>query len=69
MAHVYHRVTAALVGLCELGVAVCWWDLGVATRAITWNYAPGHEGLFLAAYGATLDPQRQAFHRLHDLAS
>jgi kanamycin kinase len=58
------------VDLGELGVADRWWDLGVASRAITWNYGPGLEGLFLAAYGATPDPQRQAFYRLlYDLAS
>ncbi len=63
------RVTG-YVDLGELGVADRWWDLGVATRAITWNYGPGLEGLFLAAYGAAPDPQRQAFYRLlYDLAS
>jgi kanamycin kinase len=63
------RVTA-YVDLGELGVADRWWDLAVATRAVTWNYGPGLESLFLAAYGAPPDPQRQAFYRLlYDVAS
>jgi kanamycin kinase len=63
------RVTA-YVDLGELGVADRWWDLAVATRAVTWNYGPGLEPLFLAVYGAPPDPQRQAFYRLlYDVAS
>jgi aminoglycoside phosphotransferase len=63
------RVTG-YVDLGELGVADRWWDLAVATRAVTWNYRPGLEPLFLATYGAPLDPQRQAFYRLlYDVAS
>jgi kanamycin kinase len=63
------RVTA-YVDLGELGVADRWWDLAVATRAVTGNYGPGHESLFLAIYGAPPDPQRQAFYRLlYDVAS
>jgi kanamycin kinase len=58
------------VDLGELGVADRWWDLAVATRAVTGNYGPGLEGLFLDAYGARPDPRRQAFYRLlYDLAS
>jgi kanamycin kinase len=63
------RVTA-YVDLGELGVADRWWDLAVATRAVTWNYGSGLESLFLAAYGASPDPRRQAFYRLlYDVAS
>ena len=63
------RVTG-YVDLGELGVADRWWDLAVATRAVTGNYGPGLESLFLAAYGARPDPRRQAFHRLlYDVAS
>jgi kanamycin kinase len=58
------------VDLGELAVADRWWDLAVATRAVTANYGPGLESLFLAAYGARPDPQRQAFYRLlYDVAS
>ena len=58
------------VDLGELGVADRWWDLAVATRAVTRNYGPGLEDSFLDAYGARPDPGRQAFYRLlHDLAS
>ncbi|HEX8802571.1 MAG TPA: aminoglycoside 3'-phosphotransferase [Acidimicrobiales bacterium] len=63
------RVTG-YVDLGELGVADRWWDLAVATRAVTGTYGPGLEGLFLDAYGARPDPRRQAFYRLlYDLAS
>jgi kanamycin kinase len=63
------RVTA-YVDLGELGVADPWWDLAVATGAITWNFGPGLEPLFLSVYGAPPDPQRQAFYRLlYDVAS
>lgn len=58
------------VDLGELGVADRWWDLAVATWSTTWNYGPDLEPLFLAAYGADPDPDRQAFYRLlYDLAS
>jgi kanamycin kinase len=58
------------VDLGELGVADRWWDLGVATRAVTWNYGPGLESVFLAVYGAPADERRQAFYRLlYDVAS
>ena len=36
----------------------------MATRAVGGNYGPGLEPLFLAAYGGSPDPQRQAFYRL-----
>jgi aminoglycoside phosphotransferase len=58
------------VDLGELAVADRWWDLAVATWSTTWNFGPGLEPLFLAAYGADPDPGRQAFYRLlYDLAS
>ena len=57
------------VDLGELGVADRWWDLAAATWSITWNLGPGYEELFLAEYGATLDPNRSAYYRLmYDLA-
>lgn len=58
------------VDVGELAVADRWWDLAVATWSTTWNFGPGLEPLFLAAYGADPDPDRQAFYRLlYDLAS
>lgn len=58
------------VDLGELGIADRWWDIAVATRAVTWNYGPGLEDLFLTIYGTPPDPQRQAFYRLlYDLVS
>jgi kanamycin kinase len=52
------------VDLGHLGVADRWRDLAVATWSVTWNLGPGWEDLFLAAYGARRDPQKQAFYRL-----
>jgi aminoglycoside phosphotransferase len=57
------RVTG-YVDLGELGVADRWWDVAVATRAVTGNYGAGLESLFLAAYGARPDSRRQEFYRL-----
>lgn len=58
------------VDIGELAVADRWWDLALATWSTTWNFGPGLEPLFLAAYGADPDPDRQAFYRLlYDLAS
>ena len=52
------------VDLIDLAVADRWWDLAIATWSVTWNYGPGYEDLFLAAYGVTSDPERRAFYRL-----
>jgi kanamycin kinase len=61
---------AGYVDLGELGVADRWWDLAVATRAVTRNYGHGLEDLFLDVYATRPDPRRQAFYRLlYDLAS
>jgi kanamycin kinase len=58
------------VDLGGLGVADRWWDLAVATWAVSWNFGPGLEGLLLDVYGEPPDPARQAFYRLlFDLAS
>jgi kanamycin kinase len=63
------RITGYL-DLGELGVADRWWDLAVATWSVTWNLGPGWETLFLDAYGARLDPERNAYYRLmYDVAS
>ena len=58
------------VDLGELAVADRWWDVAIGTWSTTWNFGPGLERRFLAAYGADPDPNRQAFYRLlYDLAS
>jgi kanamycin kinase len=58
------------VDLGELGVADRWRDVAIGTWSTTWNYGPGLEELFLTAYGAPPDPDRQAFYRLlYDLAT
>ena len=64
------RQVVGYVDVGELGVADRWWDLAIATWSTTWNFGPGLEGVFLEAYGAEPDPDRQAFYRLlYDLAS
>jgi len=58
------------VDLGELAVADRWCDLAIGPWSTTWNYGPGFEALYLAAYGAEPDPERQAFYRLlYDLSS
>jgi kanamycin kinase len=64
------QTRVGFVDLGELAVADRWWDLAIGTWSTTWNYGPGLEPRFLAAYGAEPDPDRQAFYRLlYDLAS
>jgi aminoglycoside phosphotransferase len=46
-----HGRVTGYVDLGELGVADQWWDVAVATRAVTWNYGPGLESLFLLSTG------------------
>jgi hypothetical protein len=41
------------VDLGELSVADRWWDLAVASWSIGWNFGPGLEEAFFAAYGPT----------------
>jgi len=63
-------VVTGYLDLGELGVADRWWDLAVATWAVTWNYGAGHEERFLAAYGVERDAARTEYYRLlYDLAS
>ena len=60
----------AYVDLGELGVADRWWDVAIGTWSATWNFGPGLEDVFLAAYGIGPGPDRQVFYRLlYDLAS
>jgi kanamycin kinase len=51
------------VDLAALGVADRWADLAVASESLTWNYGPGWDATFFAAYGVAPDPARIAFYR------
>ncbi|WP_432563418.1 phosphotransferase [Kineococcus sp. SYSU DK003] len=51
------------VDLAGLGVADRWADLAVATLSLGWNYGPGWEATFLAAYGVDPDPVRTDYYR------
>jgi hypothetical protein len=63
-------VSVASGGYADLGVANRWRDVAVGTWSTTWNFGPDLESLFLDAYGAAPNPDRQAFYRLlYDLAS
>lgn len=53
----------AHVDLGALGVGDRWADLAVATMSLGWNYGPGWEEAFLAAYGVAGDPVRTAYYR------
>jgi aminoglycoside 3'-phosphotransferase II len=50
----------------RLGVADRWQDLALVTRSLDFNFGAGGAGAFLAAYGARLDPEKQAWYRLLD---
>ena len=51
------------VDLGSLGVADRWADLAVASLSLGWNYGPGWEPEFFAAYGVDPDPERIAYYR------
>lgn len=48
----------AHVDLGALGVGDRWLDLAVGAQSLGWNYGPGWEGEYLAAYGIEPDPDR-----------
>lgn len=52
------------VDLGALGVADRWADLAVAAWSLEWNFGPGWEPAFYAAYGVAPDPERIAYYRL-----
>ena len=57
------------VDLGMLGVADRWADLAIASRSLDWNYGPGRQDEFLAAYGVARDEQRiDAYRALCDAA-
>lgn len=49
------------VGL--LGVADRWADLAIASRSLDWNYGPGWQDEFFAAYGVARDEERIRLYR------
>ena len=51
------------VDLGALGVADRWADLAVASMSLDWNYGPGWDAAFFAAYGVDPDPGRIAYYR------
>ena len=54
---------AGHVDLGRLGVADRWADLAVAIMSLDWNYGPGWQDAFLAAYGIDPDPVRIDYYR------
>jgi kanamycin kinase len=51
------------VDLGLLGVADRWADLAIASRSLDWNYGPGWQDAFFAAYGVARDEQRIDLYR------
>jgi kanamycin kinase len=51
------------VDLGLLGVADRWADLAIASRSLDWNYGPGWQDEFFAAYGIARDEQRIRHYR------
>lgn len=49
---------AGIVDVGGLGVADRWADLAIASWSLDWNFGPGHEAAFWAAYGEAPDPDR-----------
>lgn len=57
------------VDLGRLGVGDRWADLAPALLSLRWNYGPGWDDAFLAAYGIALDRDKYDYYcRLWDLA-
>ncbi len=54
---------AGHVDLGSLGAADRWADLAVASMSLDWNYGPGWQDEFFAAYGIERDDQRIALYR------
>lgn len=51
------------VDLGRCGVADRWADLAVGSMSLEWNYGPGWEVRYFAAYGIDPDPARTTFYR------
>lgn len=54
---------AGHVDLGLLGVADRWADLAIASRSLDWNYGPGWQDEFFAAYGIVRDEERIRHYR------
>lgn len=54
---------AGHVDLGSLGVADRWADLAVASMSLDWNFGPGWQAEFFAAYGITRDEERIRHYR------
>ena len=52
------------VDMATLGLADRWADLAIASWSLGWNFGPGWEDDFWAAYGVTPDTERIAYYRL-----
>jgi len=52
------------VDMATLGVADRWADLAIASWSLGWNFGPGWDATFYAAYGIAPDPERIAYYRL-----
>ncbi len=62
--------SSGLVDLGSLGRADRWSDIAVATWSTEWNYGPGWDSVYLAAYGVPPDEVRTSYYRaLWDLAN
>ena len=53
----------AIVDVGRLGVADRWADLAVASMSLDWNWGPGWQPAFFAAYGIAPDAERIAYYR------
>jgi kanamycin kinase len=53
----------AHVDFGSLGVADRWADIAVGAWSTEWNYGPGWQSLYLAAYGIEADERRLQFYR------
>jgi len=51
------------VDLASLGAADRWADLAVSSMSLGWNYGPGWDAEFFAAYGIAADADRIRFYR------
>ncbi|GAB3405481.1 aminoglycoside 3'-phosphotransferase [Schumannella luteola] len=54
---------AAHVDLGDLAPGDRWADLAVASMSLEWNYGPGHDDAFYAAYGIEPDAERIRWYR------
>jgi kanamycin kinase len=61
---VEHGEFSGLVDIADLGVADRWADLAVATWSLGWNFGPGWDDIFYAAYETTPDETKIRFYRL-----